>query len=237
EEPGPAVPAFARDLRQGRRVRPVGRGGLHQAVGPRRAHRVAGAGPAPRARAERPAGRCEEARAIARKGAKLWGGRFSGALLPELERFSSSLEVDFELYPFDLAGSVAHARGLAAAGIIKRTQLAAIERGLRRIRRELDEGEFDFTPADEDIHTAVERRLTELTPAGAALHAGRSRNDQVVLDLRLYTRLASATAVDAIGSLVETLSDAATKHAAWPMPGYTHLQRAQPVTLGHHLLA
>ena len=167
----------------------------------------------------------------------MWGGRFSRRMLPELERFSASLEVDFELYPFDIAGSVAHARGLAAAGIITPAQLKAIERGLRRVKRELDEGMFEFASTDEDIHTAVERRLTELTPAGAALHAGRSRNDQVVTDLRLYCRLASATAVDAIGSLVETLSDAATKHAAWPMPGYTHLQRAQPVTLGHHLLA
>ncbi|TMC89987.1 MAG: argininosuccinate lyase, partial [Chloroflexi bacterium] len=118
-----------------------------------------------------------------------------------------------------MAGSVAHARGLAAAGIITPAQLKAIERGLRRVKRELDEGTFEFAGTDEDIHTAVERRLTELTPAGAALHAGRSRNDQVVTDLRLYCRLASATAVDAIGSLVETLSDAATKHAAWPMPG------------------
>src|SRR5207302_601830 len=96
---------------------------------------------------------------------------------------------------------------------------------------------FEFGSTDEDIHTAVERRLTELTPAGAAIHAGRSRNDQVVTDLRLYCRLASATAVDAIGLLVDALSEAATKHSAWPMPGYTHLQRAQPVTLGHHLMA
>ena len=143
----------------------------------------------------------------------MWGGRFSRRMLPELERFSSSLEVDFEPYPLDIAGSIAHARGLAAAGIIKPAQLKAIERGLRRVKRELDEGTFEFASTDEDIHTAVERRLTELTPAGAALHAGRSRNDQVVTDLRLYCRLASATAVDAIGSLVETLSDAAAKHA------------------------
>jgi len=167
----------------------------------------------------------------------MWGGRFTGKLLPELERFASSLEVDFELYPFDLAGSAAHARGLAAAGIIKRTQLAAIERGLRRIKRELDEGAFEFAPTDEDIHTAIERRLTELTPAGASLQAGRSRNDQVVLDLRLYSRVAAAGAIDAIGGAVEALARAAALHAAWPMPGYTHLQRAQPVTVGHHLLA
>src|SRR5205823_2154114 len=138
-----------------------------------------------------PARRHEEADPIG----KLWGGRFSGRMLPELERFSSSLEIDFELYPFDIAGSAAHARGLAAAGIIKRTQLAAIERGLRRVKRELDQGTFEFAPTDEDIHTAVERRLTELTPAGASLHAGRSRNDQVATDLRLYCRLGAARAL------------------------------------------
>ena len=158
-------------------------------------------------------------------------------MLPELERFTSSLGVDFELYPFDIAGSVAHARGLGAAGIIKPSQLRAIERGLRQVKRELDDGSFEFLDSDEDIHTAIERRLTEITPAGAALHAGRSRNDQVALDLRLYCRSASAAAVSAIGNVVDRLGAQAAGHASWPMPGYTHLQRAQPVTLGHHLLA
>ena len=167
----------------------------------------------------------------------MWGGRFTGKLLPELERFSSSLEVDYELYPFDIAGSVAHARGLAAAGILKAAQLAAIERGLRRVRKELDGGTFAFAETDEDIHTAVERRLTELTPHGAALHAGRSRNDQVVTDLRLYCRAAAAAAVDAIALLAGELALRAAGHADWAMPGYTHLQRAQPVTVGHHLMA
>jgi argininosuccinate lyase len=158
-------------------------------------------------------------------------------LLPELERFTSSLDVDFELYPFDIAGSVAHARGLAAAGIIKPTQLRAIERGLRQVKRQLDDGSFAFLESDEDIHTAIERRLTEITSAGAALPAGRSRNDQVALDLRLYCRAAAAAAVSAIADVVEKLAAQAAGHASWPMPGYTHLQRAQPVTLGHHLLA
>jgi argininosuccinate lyase len=167
----------------------------------------------------------------------MWGGRFSGKMLPELERFSSSLEVDFELYPFDIAGSIAHARGLAAAGILKRSQLTAIERGLRRVKRELDGGTFTFADGDEDIHTAVERRLTEITPAGRALHAGRSRNDQVATDLRLYCRLACAAAVEGIATTVNAIATAAHAHASWPMPGYTHLQRAQPVTVGHHLLA
>ncbi len=158
-------------------------------------------------------------------------------MLPELERFTSSLGVDFELYPFDIAGSVAHARGLAAAGIIKPSQLRAIERGLRQVRRELDDGSFKFLDSDEDIHTAIERRLTEINPAGAALHAGRSRNDQVALDLRLYCRAASVVGVSAIADVVEKLAAQAAGHASWPMAGYTHLQRAQPVTLGHHLLA
>jgi len=156
---------------------------------------------------------------------------------PVLQRFSYSIDADFELYRFDIAGSIAHARGLAASGLLTAKQLTAIERGLRRIRKELDGGEFEFQHTDEDIHTAVERRLTELTPAGAALHAGRSRNDQVALDLRLYCRAVAAEAMDMIASVVNALAVKAEAHADWVMPGYTHLQRAQPVTVGHHLLA
>jgi argininosuccinate lyase len=167
----------------------------------------------------------------------LWGGRFTRGLLPELERFSSSLATDFELYPYDIVGSVAHARGLKAARIITAAQLTAIERGLRRVKKELDDGSFKFAPTDEDIHTAIERRLTEITPHGARLHAGRSRNDQVVLDLRLYCRDAAREAVLLLADLIDTLAAQAQTHADWLMPGYTHLQRAQPVTLGYHLLA
>ncbi len=97
---------------------------------------------------------------------------------PELEEFSSSLDIDFELYPYDIAGSIAHARGIAAAGLLSKPKLTSIERGLRRIKQELDQRTFEFAASDEDIHTAIERRLTEITPAGAALHAGRSRNDR-----------------------------------------------------------
>jgi argininosuccinate lyase len=167
----------------------------------------------------------------------LWGARFERRLLPELERFSSSLDADFELYPFDIAGSVAHARGLAAAGLLSRAKLTAIERGLRRVRRELDDSSVAFTTTDEDIHTFVERRLTEITTAGASLHAGRSRNDQVALDLRLYCRTAAGELVAEVAGAVAALAAQAHAHAAWIMPGYTHLQHAQPVTLGHHLLA
>jgi len=158
-------------------------------------------------------------------------------MLPELERFSSSLTVDYELYPYDIAGSIAHARGLAAAGVVSRSRLTAIERGLRRIKSELDEGDFKFKSSDEDIHTAVERRLTEITPAGAALQAGRSRNDQVALDLRLYCRDAAVEAIALEAQVISALASKAVTHAAWLMPGYTHLQHAQPVTVGHHLLA
>ncbi|TMC68654.1 MAG: argininosuccinate lyase, partial [Chloroflexi bacterium] len=202
------------------------------------ANDFAGAGTAARARPGQPPERSEEAHLITtRKSGKLWGARFERRLLPELERFSSSLDMDFELYPFDIAGSVAHARGLAAAGLLSAAQLAAIERGLRRIRRELDSNQVKFLDTDEDIHTAIERRLTELTPAGAALHAGRSRNDQVALDLRLYCRAAASELVGSIAEAVESLASQAHAHASWAMPGYTHLQRAQPVTVGHHLLA
>ncbi|HKV88624.1 MAG TPA: argininosuccinate lyase [Candidatus Dormibacteraeota bacterium] len=167
----------------------------------------------------------------------MWGGRFEGRLHPELERFSSSLVVDFELYPYDIDGSVAHARGLKAAGIISAGRLRDIERGLKRVKRELDGGEFKFAGTDEDIHTAIERRLTEITPAGAYLHAGRSRNDQVALDLRLYCRDVARLAMGRLARLIEVLATKAAAHADWLMPGYTHMQRAQPVTVGHHLLA
>jgi len=202
----------------------VGNGGPHVRAGP---------GPAARPRARQPARRREEAHAIG----KLWGARFRKPLHPDLEQFSSSLETDFELYPFDIAGSIAHARGLARAGLLSRARLTAIERGLRRVKRELDNGEFEFRETDEDIHTAIERRLTEITPAGAALHTGRSRNDQVALDMRLYCRVAASQLVSALTDVVEAIAAKARAHATWIMPGYTHLQRAQPVTVGHHLLA
>src|SRR3989454_9103616 len=151
-------------------------------------------------------------------GKKLWSGRFSGPMLPELDRFASSLEMAYELYPYDVAGSLAHARGLAAARLLSKTQATAIERGLRRVKRELDGGGFKFRPTDEDIHTAVERRLTEITPAGAALHAGRSRNDQVALDLRLFCRDIAADATAGLANLIQVLGKQGAAHAGWLMP-------------------
>ena len=167
----------------------------------------------------------------------MWGGRFNRGLLPELERFASSLEVDLELTHFEIQGSVAYARALQKAAIISETQLAEIESGLRQIREEIENDTFEFADTDEDIHTAVERRLTELTPAGAALHAGRSRNEQIALDLRLYCRESAQVAAAVLASVVDELAAKAITYADVPMPGYTHLQRAQPVTVGHHLLA
>jgi argininosuccinate lyase len=169
---------------------------------------------------------------------KLYSGRFDEGLLPELERFSSSLAVDVRLAPFDVAGSVAHARGLHSRGLLTADQLAGIETGLKRIAEEIASGAFDFKESDEDIHTAVERRLTELFPdGGTRLHAGRSRNDQVALDLRLWCRDACSQLTLDVAELAGTLGKKASAHGSLPMPGYTHLQRAQPVTVGHHLLA
>jgi argininosuccinate lyase len=146
--------------------------------------------------------------------------------------------VDVRLAPYDVAGSIAHARGLFAAGLIGADQLHGIEAGLAQVAREIASGSFAFAETDEDVHTAIERRLTELHPAGgASLHAGRSRNDQVALDLRLYCRSASARLGGLAAALAGELAGRARIHARLPMPGYTHLQRAQPVTVGLHLLA
>ncbi|TMD51414.1 MAG: argininosuccinate lyase [Chloroflexi bacterium] len=169
---------------------------------------------------------------------KLWGGRFRKELLPELERFSSSLDVDLELAPYDIAGSLAHTAGLREAGLLTKAQLGRVEKALLKVGKEINEGRFVFADSDEDIHTAIERRLGEIDPDGAArLHAGRSRNDQVALDLRLYCRAAASAIAEELARLVEALAAAAARHAELAMPGYTHLQRAQPVTAGHHLLA
>ena len=167
----------------------------------------------------------------------MWGGRFQRGLLPELERFASSLDLDRELYHFEIQGSVVYARALQKAGIISAAALTAIEQGLQQIRQELQDLTFDFAETDEDIHTAIERRLIELTPAGATLQAGRSRNEQIALDIRLYCRESAQVATAVLATIVDVLAAKAEAHADVPMPGYTHLQRAQIVTVGLHLLA
>jgi argininosuccinate lyase len=142
------------------------------------------------------------------------------------------------LWPHDIAQSRAHARMLAAQGIVSDEDRDALLAGLEAVEAELRDGSFAFAPDDEDIHMAVERRLTELAgPVGGRLHTARSRNDQVATDVALFTREAALSGVDAVTALMAALVDAAERHLDWPLPGYTHLQRAQPVYLSHHLLA
>ncbi len=164
--------------------------------------------------------------------------RFHEPQHPDFQRLNASIGFDRRLWPQDIAQSRAHARMLADRGIIAAGDRDALLAGLDAVERELREGRFPFQGDDEDIHMAVERRLTEIAgPAGGRLHTARSRNDQAVTDLAMYTRERAATARAAIAALMRELLMRAEQHADWPMPGYTHLQRAQPVYLGHHLLA
>jgi argininosuccinate lyase len=151
---------------------------------------------------------------------------------------NTSLDYDRRLYPEDIEGSLAHASMLAKQGIITDDDLKQIQSGLSDIKVELDAGTFVFNDDDEDIHMAIERHLTELVgDAGAKLHTARSRNDQVATDVTLYTRRRAHVAIEKLAALQEALYKLAGEHRADPMPGYTHLQRAQSVYLGHHLLA
>ena len=171
-------------------------------------------------------------------GEKLWAGRFRERTHRLVETFTSSLPVDRRLFRHDIRGSIAHSRGLERAAVLTRREAARIIRGLEQIMAELEAGRFVFRPEDEDIHTAVERRLTELIgPLGGKLHTGRSRNDQVALDLRLYMNEALATLLESARRFQSGLLQMARRHLDVVMPGYTHLQRAQPVLLAHHLLA
>jgi argininosuccinate lyase len=160
--------------------------------------------------------------------------RFAEPQDPDFASINRSLDFDRRLWPYDVAQSRAHARMLAAQGIIGVDDRDALLAGLDAVEAELRAGTFPFRADDEDIHMAVERRLTELAgPVGGKLHTARSRNDQVATDVALFTREAAEEAVGRIDALL----DAAEAHLDWPLPGYTHLQRAQPVYLGHHLLA
>ncbi len=157
---------------------------------------------------------------------------------PLFARINASIGFDRRLWREDIAGSRAHAAGLEAAGVIDSAELAELDRGLEAVAAELSAGSFDFRDDDEDIHMAVERRLTEIIgPLGGKLHTGRSRNDQVATDLALFVRNRSDRARELVAALMGRLLGLAVAHADWRMPGYTHLQRAQPVYLGHHLLA
>ncbi len=164
--------------------------------------------------------------------------RFSEPQHPDFQRLNASIGFDRRLWPQDIAQSRAHARMLAARGIISEADAQALLRGLDDVERELSGGAFALLPDDEDVHMAIERRLTEIVgPVGGRLHTARSRNDQVATDLAMYTRARAGDARERLSSLMATLLRRAEEHRDWPMPGYTHLQRAQPVYLGHHLLA
>jgi len=164
--------------------------------------------------------------------------RFAEPQHPDFHRLNASIGFDWRLGPYDVEQSRAHARMLAAAAIISGEDRDALLEGLDQVADELDSGAFPFHPDDEDIHMAVERRLTEIAgPVGGKLHTARSRNDQVATDMAMFTRAHALQAVERIREVQETLLDVAENHLDWPMPGYTHLQRAQPVYLSHHLLA
>jgi argininosuccinate lyase len=164
--------------------------------------------------------------------------RFRDPPHPLFERLNASIGFDIRLAPYDVEQSRAHARALRAAGALEGDELARIEEGLTTIAEELEGGSFPLETGEEDVHMAIERRLIEIIgPLGGKLHTGRSRNDQVATDVALYVRDHAGLARDLAGSLMERLLELAERHAGWPMPGYTHLQRAQPVYLGHHLLA
>jgi argininosuccinate lyase len=168
----------------------------------------------------------------------LWHGRFSEEPADELLAYTSSLAFDRRLAADDIAGSRAHVAMLARVGLVTDDEADAITSALDTAEKELAEGVFTFLPIDEDIHTAIERRVTELAgPAGAKLHTGRSRNDQVALDLRLLLRREGRAVAAAVHELQEVLARRATDAGDTYLPGYTHLQRAQPVLLAHHLLA
>jgi argininosuccinate lyase len=169
---------------------------------------------------------------------QMWGGRFSRGPAAVMEEINASIDIDRRLWREDIAGSKAHAAMLAATGIISDADRAAIEKGLDQIAGEIGRGEFKFSKALEDIHMNIEARLKEIIgePAGR-LHTARSRNDQVATDFRLWMRRACSEADAALKMLMRALAKKAAMNAAVVMPGFTHLQTAQPITFGHHLLA
>jgi argininosuccinate lyase len=171
-------------------------------------------------------------------GAKAWSGRFAASPDARLEAFNASVTFDIRFVREDIRGSIAHIRMLGRQGIVPEEEANQIEDGLWRILDEVGAGEFHLTVADEDVHTGVERRLRELVgPVTGKLHTGRSRNDQVINDMRLWAKGAIIEIARSLLGLAEALIDVATEHSDVVMPGYTHLQRAQPVLLAHHLLA
>ena len=169
---------------------------------------------------------------------KLWGGRFDEFTDLLVETFTESVSFDWRLYRFDIEGSIAHARMLAKVGVLTRAEASRIAAGLTKIRRDIDAGRFRWDPALEDVHMNIEARLTErLGNLGKKLHTGRSRNDQVATDLRLYLRHHIDSIDTLLGICSERLLVLAEREADTILPGFTHMQIAQPVTFGHHMLA
>ncbi len=168
----------------------------------------------------------------------IWSGRFSEPVSDLVKRYTASVDFDRRLAAQDIQGSLAHAHMLARQGILSPEDVAAIERGMAQIREEIAAGTFEWSLDSEDVHLNIERRLTALVgDAGKRLHTGRSRNDQVATDIRLWQRDTIDTIASLITALQRALLDLAEQHVDTPMPGFTHLQVAQPVTFGHHLMA
>ena len=165
---------------------------------------------------------------------RTWGGRFSTGPAEAVKKFTESVSFDWRLYKHDIAGSIAHAKGLAKVGILTKAEAGKIVRGLRAIEKKIEAGTFEWNPDAEDVHMNIEAALG---PVGRKLHTARSRNDQVATDLRLWVRDARVQAVHACRALMRALVTLAEKNRDVVIPGYTHLQRAQPVLLAHHLLA
>jgi argininosuccinate lyase len=168
----------------------------------------------------------------------MWKGRFKEEQSDLLKSYGESVSTDWQLYRHDIAGSIAHARALKSAGILTGEEFEKIESGLRQILAEIEEGRFEFQMDLEDVHMNIEAELTKrIGPAGAKLHTARSRNDQVALDFRLWLREACEALTQKVHGLQRELVGLAERHRGAIMPGYTHLQRAQPVFFAHHLLA
>lgn len=169
---------------------------------------------------------------------KLWGGRFSEKTAASVEAFTASIHYDSRLYSYDIAGSKAHANMLADNGVLSREDLAAILDGLSAIQQEIEAGTFVFRPELEDVHMNIEKALVDrIGPAGAKLHSARSRNDQIALDFKMYLRDQCEMVNGLLDDICRSLVLLARKYLGNVMPGYTHLQRAQPVQIAHHMLA
>jgi argininosuccinate lyase len=168
----------------------------------------------------------------------MWKGRFSQATADLVQQYGESISYDWRLFPHDIAGSIAHARAQMKSGLLTEDEFSKIESGLKEIEEEIAAGKFEFSIELEDIHMNIESALTQkIGAAGAKLHTARSRNDQVATDTRLYCRSAIDSILELISHLQDALLGRADAHAGTVFPGYTHLQRGQPVTVGHHFLA